>query len=134
MSERGQELADAAQALLGTSFKLHGRDPKRGIDCVGLVLCSLRIIGRHPVAPPAYALRNTGIEHLLPTISANGFAQSMDSQLPGDLIIVRPAVSQFHIAIAASDQHIIHAHAGLRRVVRSPQPADLSIVCRWRLT
>lgn len=32
------EFADAAEALLGAPFRLGGRDPATGIDCVGLAI------------------------------------------------------------------------------------------------
>ena len=30
-----QALAEAAAALVGSRFRLHGRDPATGLDCIG---------------------------------------------------------------------------------------------------
>lgn len=39
------EFAVAAEALVGSRWRRHGRDPRRGIDCGGLLRCALRAIG-----------------------------------------------------------------------------------------
>ncbi len=36
------DLAAAALNLIGTPFRLHGRDPATGLDCVGLVAEAMR--------------------------------------------------------------------------------------------
>ncbi|MEL7218948.1 MAG: peptidoglycan endopeptidase, partial [Pseudomonadota bacterium] len=58
-STNGPELAKAAARFIGVRFQLLGRDPLLGLDCVGLVTCSLEAIGRHPVVPAGYRLRNS---------------------------------------------------------------------------
>ena len=47
-------LAEAALGLLGVPFRLHGRDPATGLDCVGLVAEALRRAGRRPDASPGH--------------------------------------------------------------------------------
>ena len=42
----GRALALAAESYVGASFRLHGRDPITGFDCLGLVLVALAEIGR----------------------------------------------------------------------------------------
>ena len=43
--ERNIALAIAAGELVGSPFRLQGRDPAHGLDCIGLVLVSLARIG-----------------------------------------------------------------------------------------
>ena len=42
----GNALAHAAEGFVGASFRLHGRDPIIGLDCVGLVLLAMAEIGQ----------------------------------------------------------------------------------------
>ena len=42
----GEALACAAESYIGARFRLHGRDPVTGFDCLGLVLVAMRDIGR----------------------------------------------------------------------------------------
>ena len=52
---------------------------------------------------------------------------------PGDVLVFRTGPAQWHAAIALEDGMIVHAHAALRRVVRSPVPPDWTIARHWRL-
>jgi hypothetical protein len=60
------DLAAAALNLIGTPFRLHGRDPARGLDCVGLVAEAMRRAGFHPVPPGGYGLRALSVDALVP--------------------------------------------------------------------
>ena len=70
--------AKAAEELVGTPFRLHGRTPAAGVDCVGLVACALKHGGvpcGGAVDPPGgYGLRNRSIDRLLHLAADNGFA------------------------------------------------------------
>jgi cell wall-associated NlpC family hydrolase len=57
----GERVAAAALALVGTPFRLHGRDPLTGLDCVGLAACALTMAGLTTQPPRRYALRNASI-------------------------------------------------------------------------
>ena len=52
----GAALAAAAESLVGTRFRLHGRDPDTGLDCVGLLAASLAA-KEAATAPPAKRTR-----------------------------------------------------------------------------
>lgn len=131
--DRRQVFAEAAEKLVGCPFRLHGRKPASGLDCVGLVLCALDNAGLHAVAPPHYGLRNASCERQFATIPANGFAPVKARIECGDLLVVHPGPAQWHLLVVTSANHFVHAHAGLRKVVRSPLPAPWSIEQRWRL-
>lgn len=133
MSGAGTALAAAAEALVGTPFRLHGRDPASGLDCVGLVAAALASIGRPAPAPRAYGLRNRAISDLLGFASRAGLAEADGAILAGDVLLVRPGPLQHHLLIAAENARFVHAHAGLRRVVATPGPLASPIVRHWRL-
>ncbi len=46
MSETREAFAEAAESLVGIRFRLFGRDPAYGLDCVGLVAAALARSGR----------------------------------------------------------------------------------------
>lgn len=127
-------LADAAEALLGTPYRLHGRDPRMGVDCVGLIIAALRSIGMNPVEPPAYAMRNRSIDAHRDTASAMGLMSAMPPVVAGDILLTKTGAAQFHLLIAARNGDFVHAHAGLRRVVMTPGPICWPIEDHWRLT
>ena len=126
-------LTTAAEALVGAPFRLHGRDPATGLDCVGVVAAALAAIGCAVEAPAGYALRNRSITGLLGLADANGLVEARAPLAPGDLVLVRPGPAQHHLLIAIAADSFVHAHAGLRRVVAQPGPLPWPIERRWRL-
>ena len=130
----GSRFAQEAEALVGTSFRLHGRNPATGLDCVGLVASALSAMGRVPRAPRGYALRNGSIASYLGLAEANGF-QAIDGPIArGDLLLVRPGPSQHHLMIATGLREFVHAHASLRRVVIHRGALPWPRCGHWRLT
>lgn len=127
-------LANAARELIGTPFRLHGRDRQSGVDCIGLVACALAACGREVPDIPRYSLRNLSLSPFLCLLAKAGFVPATGRMRAGDLLLLRPSPGQFHISIAVDDALMAHAHAGLARVVLSPLPAPASIAGRWRLT
>ncbi|MEO6041799.1 MAG: hypothetical protein ABIP41_07860 [Croceibacterium sp.] len=133
MSAVGAALACAAEQFIGAPFRLHGRDPATGLDCVGVIAAALQAIGRDPVVPSGYALRQCDVGGHLHTAEHNAFAPASGSISPGDLLLVRPGPAQHHLLVAGSSGGFIHAHAGLRRVVHAPPPLQWPILRHWRL-
>lgn len=129
----GAALATAAEALAGCRFRLHGRDPATGLDCVGVLAAALHAIGRTAPLPRAYALRMRGIANLDAIVAACGLAAATDPIRAGDVLLLRTGACQFHLAIALAGDRFVHAHAGLRRVVVQPGPLAWPVVGRWRL-
>ncbi|WP_206238064.1 NlpC/P60 family protein [Novosphingobium terrae] len=126
-----ETLADAAASLIGTPFRLHGRDPQTGLDCLGLVGAALGMAGRPISLPYHYTLRMRGIDPLLPLAEKAGLQPAKSAPTAGDILLLHVGPCQFHLGITAQDLGLIHAHAGLRRVVHSPAPQG--IIKRWRL-
>ena len=121
--------AARAEALVGTPFRLHGRELEHGLDCVGLVSLAL---GGSP-APTGYGLRNSSIERHLAFVARSGFHAAAGAPIRGDLLLVDPDPAQHHLLIAAGRGRFIHAHAGLRRVAIHEGALGWPIAGHWRL-
>lgn len=124
--------AYAAQDMIGTPFRLRGRS-RNGVDCIGLVSLALSVVGRTPPPLPNYSMRNLGTERFDILIDTAGFAVTLEPQLAGDVLLLRPSAAQYHLAIVGPTAKIIHAYAGLGRVVASRAPLPWPIETRWRL-
>jgi cell wall-associated NlpC family hydrolase len=129
----GNALAEAALALVGRPFRLHGRDPATGLDCIGLVAVALQRTGHPALAPAGYRLRNPDIDAWLQFAGAAGLRPAHGPARPGDVLLVAPGPWQHHLLVAGQRGHFIHAHAGLGRVVEMPGPLPWPTVRHWRI-
>ena len=129
-----EKLAQAAATLIGTPFRLFGRDPTRGLDCIGLLHVSLEIIGRKPRLPVGYKLRNSKPEQWFVFASYCGFHPACDLPLPGDVLLTAPSPGQQHLELVETCEMVIHAHAGLRKVVRQRLDTERPALAHWRLS
>lgn len=129
----GAALAGAAAQLVGVRFRLNGRNPDSGLDCIGLLDAAMARIGRPLVLPAGYPLRLSSLHCWLPNPAHCGFAEVDGQAQPGDVVLLVPGPGQFHLAIAGPEAGWIHAHAGLRRVVCQPQIPHGRIIHHWRL-
>lgn len=116
---------DRARLAIGAPFRMHGRDPKRGLDCVGLVAFAYQL-----PAPTGYALRCSQQDVVHREVAAAGLERAVKPQA-GDLLLLRPGAGMLHLAIDSGDG-IIHADAMLRRVVALPAPITWPELARWR--
>ncbi len=132
MSDPAHPLADAALELLGRPFRLHGREPATGLDCVGLVFAALTATGARPILPTGYGLRNLDVDHWLPMAGASGLTPACGRVRAGDILLIALPHCQHHLAIAADAESVVHAHAGLRCVVRQPIDPGWQICAQWR--
>lgn len=133
MTRAGEQLAAAAGAMAGTPFRLGGRDPVTGLDCIGLVVAALEAIGRPVATLPSYTLRQFDIQRFLVFAQTAGLLSTDTQPIAGDVLLLHPSPSQCHLAISLSRRGIVHAHAELRRVVISPAPLPWPVTRRWRL-
>lgn len=111
-------VAARAQAVVGVRFRLHGRDPATGLDCLGLASWALWA-GNPPIAlPTGYGLHSGRADQFGDWLAAAGLQRADGLPIrPGDLLLVQPSSLQWHCLIAAK-RGFVHAHAGLRRVVQ----------------
>jgi cell wall-associated NlpC family hydrolase len=129
----GPGLAKAAEALIGIPFRFRGRDPRTGLDCVGLVIAALRSLDVSVPAMAPYAMRQRDFAAQFGCAGDAGFVEVRDRPKPGDLLLVRPGPAQVHLAIVGPDGALVHAHAGLGRVVATPPPCPWPVERHWRL-
>lgn len=130
MSQLG--LADAAARLIGCPFRLHGRDPATGLDCMGVVVAALAATGAIPHAPTGYRLRNLAIDQWLHFATRSGLVTAPGPIRTDDVLLITLGHCQHHLAIAADRASVIHAHAGLGQVVRQPLDPAWQICAKWR--
>lgn len=114
-----------ARALIGTRFRLHGRDPATGLDCVGL--CAVAAGITH--VPTGYPLRGGNLAAYQDWLNAYAVRQTRAMQA-GDIVLFDLSAAQYHLGIWAG-QSLIHAHAGLRRVVETPGAPEGACVGCW---
>lgn len=108
-------MAREAQSWLGVKFCHMGRDRRRGVDCVGLLVQACRAVGVEIEAPSSYPKRPT-----------TGFAMESMKRIArriapeearvGDLVHMAFAGQATHVGIL-TDQGVVHATAAMRRVV-----------------
>lgn len=116
--------AAAARAAVGARFRLHGRDPATGLDCVGLAALALGID-----APTGYALRGGDADAVAARLDA--MLARADGVAAGDLLLLRTGPGQLHLAIR-TDGGFVHADAALRRVVERPGGPPWPVLGTWR--
>ncbi len=116
-----------ARGLIGTPFRLHGRDAGFGLDCVGLVSLAF---GRTDRAPSGYAIRGGSLiayERLLRSMKCR---RRRIAPKRRDLFLLSSGPAQFHLGIWTGDS-LIHADAGLRRVVETPGWPRWPLLSAW---
>ena len=114
----------AAHALIGTRFRLHGRDPATGLDCVGLAAAALQAAGLNPgPVPTGYGLSDHDHDAIHTMMQTAGLVRTALPLRTGHIALYLVGHRQHHLAIIGL-QSAVHAHAGLRRVVESPLPLD----------
>ena len=128
----GDDLAAAALSLVGTPYRLHGRHPAVGLDCLGLFSAAVEICGISGHLPQGYGLRLTNLPAIAPYAAEMGFAAAVPPEQPGDVVFVCPGPAQLHLLIAAGNGQYVHAHAGLRRVVVSGWTKIWQTQSLWR--
>ena len=129
MHPQSAAIVAAARACVGTRFRVQGRMPGVGLDCIGVALVAAAVVGVRCVTP-RYAIGGDGEAALDVALSALGCV-AVDHPEPGDLLVVAPAPHRRHLGIVTK-VGLIHAHAGLRRVVEAPGNPDWTRVGAWR--
>ena len=126
----GAAVAAQARGLIGAPFRLHGRDERRGVDCVGIAALAFERAGHRGALPPAYGLRLNDVERVRAWLATAGLAEVAEMR-PGDLLLVRPGPVQLHLMIVVPGG-FVHAHAGLGRVVECPGASPWPVIGIWR--
>lgn len=117
--------ARRARALVGTRFRPQGRDVAYGLDCVGLAAAVYWVSD----LPADYRLRGAHECRLLDELKRR--LRTVRQALPGDLLMLRVAAEQTHLAVK-TDAGFVHADAGARRVVEVPGAPAWPVVAVFR--
>lgn len=122
---RNDDVVARARALIGTRFRPQGRDGM-GLDCIGLAAAALGLdeVGRD------YALRSGNLAALEAGLAEAGL-RPVGEKAAGDVIVLRSGPGQLHLGVWTGDG-LVHADAGLRRVVERPGPPPWPILSIWR--
>ncbi len=118
----------SAQALVGVRFRLHGRDPATGLDCVGVVATALATAGvRINHVPTGYGLCDHDRGGVMALLQAAGLHRVNAPPSMGQIALYDVGQRQHHLAIMGPNS-AVHAHATLRKIVESPLPLDGQII------
>jgi murein DD-endopeptidase / murein LD-carboxypeptidase len=128
MNKLSNDHAGRARALVGTPFRLQGRNAS-GLDCVGVAMATFDV----PVECVRRDYRARGDhEAEVRALLSDAFRRVPQSELrPGDLMLMRVAADQVHLGIRTS-AGFVHAHAGLRRVVETPGLPQWPLIAAYR--
>lgn len=118
-----KSLSDEALKWLGTPVLHQGRSPL-GVDCVGLVVCSLRNLGFDTKGDFTNYTRRGTIRGFVKYFQDSNLKQfKLQDMAKDDILIVREAVHPIHVGIVGGepgDFTFIHAHSTRGRVVEDP--------------
>ena len=131
---RADKIVTAARGLIGAPFRLHGRSAETGVDCIGLAVAALGGAGHKrlggTIVPAAYSVRGGTVERFVSAMLAAGLRPVRRGK-PGDLVLTRAGVAQFHLMIATAMGHI-HADASIGKVVELPGAAPWPVIAQFR--
>lgn len=132
----GDRIVAAARGWLGVPWRHQGRS-RRGVDCVGLVVCVARELGHEPEDFTAYARHADTFDFAERFRRALREVPVAEAQ-PGDVLVFAERAFPCHCAVLSRRHgvpHLIHAHALRRRVIEEPLagewPARLRMAFRF---
>jgi cell wall-associated NlpC family hydrolase len=114
-----------ARELIGVPFRLHGRDPATGLDCIGVVAFAVGGV----VVPTGYRMRQGTPEAIVAGLDA-ALVRVAVAQA-GDVLLFEAGPAQFHLGVMTG-RGFVHACALLRRVVETPGIPVWSMIGAWR--
>ena len=122
------DAVDRARSLVGTRFRAQGRDPRFGVDCLGLVMIAYGISEddvRHD-----YRLSGDHRGELMAGLAAKFRRVARSSTRAGDLMLLEVAPCRVHLAVRTATGFV---HADARRgVVETPGEPNWPIVATFR--
>jgi hypothetical protein len=125
---RGERAAAAVLGCVGAGFRLHGRDPVFGLDCVGVAAVAARGAACAMPVPSGYRLR--GGDGAAVAAMLDGWLARGCGEEAGALLLMRPGAGQLHLGVRVAGG-IVHADAGLGRVVMRPGALAWPLVGAW---
>lgn len=129
MHSRAPAIVAAARGCVGTRFRVQGRVPGVGLDCAGVVQVAARAAGTALPDEPGYSLRGEGLARVDALIAAA--MERVDAADAGDVLLFDPGGGMRHLGVWTGTS-LIHAHAGLRRVVEGPADPAWALIGAFR--
>lgn len=124
-----EDYAERARSLVGVPFRAQGRNDVAGLDCVGLAIA---VYGLERAGFRAdYRLRGNHLAELRRSIQGPFRRVSRKSTRVGDLLLFAIGGQQFHLGIRTG-HGIVHADAGLRRIVERPGAPPWPLIGAFR--
>lgn len=120
---------ERARGLVGVKFRAQGRDPAMGLDCLGLALTTYGL--PESVARCDYRLRGDHVRELKTRLLLQFRRISRAQAASGDLLLFRVSDEQIHLAVQ-TERGLVHADAGLRKVVERPGAAPWPMIAAYR--
>lgn len=118
MSARGDMIAAAADGMVGTPFKHQGRNPKAGVDCAGVVLCSVWSAGCELPDCIGYGPQPKA-DVLLEELQQRARRVHRDDAEPGDIMLFQyRADMPMHFAVLLANEYVVHAHGSTGKVIK----------------
>ena len=125
-------LVQGARGCVGVAFRPQGRGIA-GFDCLGVVLAAASFAGIRLAARRDYSLGACDLDDVLQSLIKQGCRRlEPEKGCNGDMLLATPALGQVHFAIL-TNQGLVEAHAGLRRVVERPLKPDDVWHSYWRM-
>ena len=106
------DVVERALSLVGTRFRAQGRDPRLGLDCLGLAMIAYRVDGA--TIRRDYRLSGDHRRELMVGLAGKFRRVAPSRRRAGDLMLMRVSDDQYHLAVRT---HAGFVHADARRGV-----------------
>lgn len=128
MTTTRDQIVEQARRYLGTRWRHMGRS-EIGLDCVGLAVRVANDLGLETPREVSYARHPDGT--LLPRFREHLEEIQLAEAQDGDLVVFSQVSHPCHCGLLSTRhgaRHVIHAHAGRRKVLEEPLDQARSIV------
>jgi murein DD-endopeptidase / murein LD-carboxypeptidase len=115
-----------ARDLIGIPFRLHGRDPATGLDCVGVAALVFGVTD----VPRGYSVRTADGAGVAAFIDAAGLSRVRRDARAGDLVLLKSGPAQCHLVVMTA-AGFVHADAGIGQVVETPGAPPWPVIAIW---
>jgi hypothetical protein len=114
------EIINKEREYLGTRYRHQGRLKGVGVDCAGLVICTLKELNLTDYDKTDYGRVPNGLEMQKLLFDRTDYVDSLDDAIDGDIILMRFEKDPQHLGFYVKINNIpgiIHSHAGAKKVV-----------------